>query len=99
MFELKCNSYWDLCKIFNCKREDLPKPLRRWLTNRWSSKPYTGNSILDVCDPVADVFDWVDDCLKFELTFYMSKTDINALCKKYNIELGIRDRSNDKDED
>ena len=39
-----------------------------------------------------DVFDWIDEFFEFELTFYMSKSDIKHFCKKYDINLGIRDR-------
>ena len=95
-FKLKAGNYWDLCNLLGCRREDLPKPLQRWLHG---SKPYTGNSILNVCDPMDDVFDWVDECFEFELTFYLSKSDINKLCKKYDIKLGIRNRSKDEDDD
>ena len=28
-----------------------------------------------------------DECFEFELTFYLSKSDINKLCKKYGIKL------------
>ena len=45
-----------------------------------------------------DVFDWVDECFEFELTFYLSKSDINKLCKKYDIKLGIRNRSKDEED-
>lgn len=95
-FKLKAGNYWDLCNLLGCKREDLPKPLQRWLHGR---KPYTGNSILDVCDPMDEVFDWVDECFEFELTFYLSKSDINKLCKKYDIKLGIRNRDKSEDDD
>lgn len=97
-FKFICNTFWDLCYLLNCKRKELPVAIRRWLTNSRGNKPYTGNSILDVTDPLASVFDWTDECCSFELQFNMSKTDINKLLKKLSVELSIRDRSKDKED-
>ena len=37
-------------------------------------------------------FDWVDECFSFEVCVYTSKSELNKLDKKLNVDLNIRDR-------
>lgn len=99
-FIYKCNTFYDLCYLMNCTREELPKCLRRWLGTGYSFKPNTGNHILDITDPLDRVFDIIDSTFSLSLKFYFSKSDINYYVKKLGIDnLCIRDRSKDKEDD
>lgn len=99
VFQYKVNTVWDLCYLLNCKKEELPEILRRFLSSRYSWKPYTGNSILDVTDPLDDVFDWVDDRFDLQINLYFSKTEIKEYCKILGIEPKLRDMSGDEEYD
>lgn len=59
--KLIIRSHTDLEKLFNITNEELPDDIKRWFNPRSSSwgtyswKPYSGNSILDVTDPMNDI--------------------------------------------
>lgn len=59
--------------------------MQRFLSRKYSAKPYTGNSILDVTDPLDDVYDIINEKLEFKIILYLSKTDI----KKYSSILDV----------
>lgn len=85
-FKIRLNSVWDLAYIFGCKREELPKCFNRWLNNSCNFKPYTGNCILDVTDPMEDVVDIMDaNFTNVEVKVYLSTRELNRLTKLYNI--------------
>lgn len=91
-FKLKATTVYDLCYLLGVKRNELPKALRRWLSKRRCFHPDTGNHILNVTDPMDRMFDWVDECFSFEICVYTSKSELNKLAKKLNVDLNIRDR-------
>lgn len=84
-FTINCNSCFDIANLLGCKVSELPKQLQRFLSRKYSAKPYTGNSILDVTDPLDDVYDIVNEKLELKIILYLSKTDI----KKYSSILNI----------
>lgn len=101
-FIYECETFYDLCYLFNCKREELPRCLRRWLGEGHSFKPSTGNHILSITDPLDKVFDIIDSNFNLQLKFYFGKSDINYYLKLLNMkpdELQVRDRSKDRSDD
>lgn len=89
VFELTANTVWDLCFLLGVTKEQLPKSLHRWLSSKYNFLPYTGNSLLDVTDPMDDVFDWVNNCIKFKVYVLLSNSEIKGLCKQYDIKSSI----------
>lgn len=55
VFSLRAESWKDLCFILDCNREDLPILYRTYHSN--SLTPYSGNSILNMLNPIHDIKD------------------------------------------
>ena len=97
-FNLTCRNVFDLCHLLGIKREMLPPVMQRWMCSRYSSnKPYTGNHILDITDPLDQIYDMVDEKFEFKITVYMSKSNLNKFSKLLDTDIEIRDRSRDEE--
>ena len=84
--KLILRSHTDLEKFFNLTNEELPEDIRRWFNPRshswgtYSWKPYSGNSILDVTDPMNDINNPWENEFTCCINLYVSK----SMLKKYH---------------
>jgi hypothetical protein len=84
--KLILRSHTDLEKFFNLQNEELPEDIRRWFNPRshswgtYSWKPYSGNSILDVTDPMNDINNPWETEFTCCINLYVSK----SMLKKYH---------------
>lgn len=83
--KLILRSHTDLEKFFNLTNEELPEDIRRWFNARtncgmYSWKPYSGNSILNVTDPMNDIDNPWEREFSCCIHLYVSK----SMLKKYH---------------
>ena len=76
----------DFEKFLNVSNEELPKEIRRHFCARldWCTalgwKPYTGNCILDMVDPMNEIRDPYEE-IRIRVTLHVSKTMLNKFVK------------------
>ena len=86
---LTLRSTYDLERFLNVTKEELPKPLRHYLysrvdsCSRWGWKPYSGNSILNLTDPMNDINNPFES-FHIGVTIALSKRKYNEIIKSTN---------------
>lgn len=84
---LTLRSTYDLERFLNVNKEELPKPLRHFIYSRadvctrWGWKPYSGNSILHLTDPMNDINNPFED-FHIGVTIALSKRKYNEIIKE-----------------
>lgn len=84
--KLTLRSTYDLERFLNVSKKELPTPLKHYLysrvdsCSRWGWKPYSGNSILNLTDPMNGIRNPFED-FEISITLALSKKKYNEIIK------------------